>query len=197
MTRHTTADELTPSAAIDRIEAAVPPRAHDRRLHARGAVYDARFVPSGDIADRTIATHLRNETPVVVRFSNGASFDADDRARGVRGMAVKFLVDGNPVADLAAANTLTFPARTPEGFVALLELLSKLQGGPLDRLQAVPKLLSILVKHPEIRRTLLGKKAKPPASFATTRYNGLNAFVLVDADGQRLALRYRVVPVVG
>jgi catalase len=190
-------NELTPPAAIDRIEAAMRPRAHDRRLHTRGAVYDARFVPSGEIDTLSIATHLRNETPAVVRFSNGAGFDADDRASGVRGMAVKFLADGKAVADLAAANTATFPARTPEGFVALVELLSKLQGGPIGRLQAVPRLVSILLKHPEIRRTLLAKKAKPPASFATTRFNGLNAFLLVDAEGQRRAFRYRLLPELG
>lgn len=197
MTSHAAADGLTPRAAIDRIEVAVHPRAQDRRLHARGAVYDARFVPSGKIANLTVATHLRNETPAVVRFSNGGRFDADDRASGVRGMAVKFLADGHPVADLVAANTATFPARTPEGFVALVELLSKLQGGPLGRLQAVPKLLSILVKHPEIRRALLGKKAEPPVSFATTRFNGLHTFFLVDADGKRRAFRYRLLPELG
>ena len=196
MTNHA-ADGLTPRAAIDRIEAAIPPRPQDRRLHARGAVYDARFVPSGQIDNLTIATHLRNETPAVVRFSNGGGFDADDRSKGVRGMAVKFLADGHAVADLAAANTLTFPARTPEGFVALVELLSKLQSGPVGRLQAVPMLLSILVKHPETGRALLGGAAKPPASFATTRFNGLNTFFLVDADGQRRAFRYRLLPALG
>ena len=196
MTNHA-ADGLTPPAAIDRIEAAIPPRPQDRRLHARGAVYDARFVPSGQIDNLTIATHLRNETPAVIRFSNGGGFDADDRSKGVRGMAVKFLADGHAVADLAAANTLTFPARTPEGFVALVELLSKLQSGPMGRLQAVPKLLSILVKHPETLRALLGGAAKPPASFATTRFDGLNTFFLVDADGQRRAFRYRLLPQLG
>jgi len=197
MTNRAAADRLTPEAAIDRIEAVIPPRPQDRRLHARGAIYDARFVPSGQIDNLTIATHLRNETPAVVRFSNGAGFDADDRTKGVRGMAVKFLADGHAVADLAAANTPTFPARTPEGFVARFELLPKLQSGPVDRLQAVPKLVSILVKHPEMRRTLLGGAAKPPASFATTRFNGLNTFVLVNADGQRRAFRYRLLPQLG
>jgi catalase len=196
MTNHA-ADGLTPRAAIDRIEAAIPPRPQDRRLHARGAIYDARFVPSGQIDNLTIATHLRNETPAVIRFSNGGGFDADDRSKGVRGMAVKFLADGHAVADLAAANTLTFPARTPEGFVALVELLSKLQSGLVGRLQAVPMLLSILVKHPETRGALLGGAAKPPASFATTRFNGLNTFFLVDADGQRRAFRYRLLPELG
>ena len=144
-----------------------------------------------------IATHLRSETPAVVRFSNGGNFDADDRAKGVRGMAVKFLADGHAVADLAAANTLTFPARTPEGFVALVELLSKFEGGTLDKLKAVPKLLSILVRHREIGKALLGGAAKPPASFATTRFNGLHAFFLVDADGNRRAFRYRLLPDLG
>ena len=197
MTNRAAADGLTPGAAIDRIEAAIPPRPQDRRLHARGAVYDARFVPSGEIDNLTIATHLRNETPAVVRFSNGGGFDADDRKQGVRGMAVKFLADSQAIADLAAANTPTFPARTPEGFVAVVELLSKLDSGPVGRLQAVPKLVSVLFKHPETRRALLRGPAKPPASFATTGYNGLNTFVLVDADGQRRAFRYRLLPELG
>jgi catalase len=197
MTDRAAADGLTPRAAIARIEAAIPPRPQDRRLHARGAVYDARFVPSRQIDNLTIATHLRNETPAVVRFSNGAGFGADDRKPGVRGMAVKFLADGHAVADLAAADTPTFPARTPEGFVAVVELLSKLDSGPVGRLQAVPKLVSILVRHPETRRVLLRRPAKPPASFATTGYHGLNTFVLVDADGQRRAFRYRLVPELG
>jgi len=154
MPSNTNAEGLTAEAAVDRIEAAIHPRASDRRLHSRGAVYDAKFVPSGQIESRTIATHLRSETPAVVRFSNGGNFDADDRAKGVRGMAVKFLADGHAVADLAAADTLTFPARTPEGFVALVELLSMLQGGTLDKLKAVPKLVSVLVKHPEIGKAL-------------------------------------------
>jgi catalase len=188
---------LTAEAAIDRIEAAMHPRAQDRRLHSRGAVYDARFMPSGQIENLTSAMHLLCETPAVVRFSNGATYDADDRSKGVRGMAAKFLADGNAVADLAAANTLTFPARTPEGFVALLEVLSKLRGGKIDKLRAIPKLLSVVVKHPEILRALAGGSAKPPASFATTRFNGLNAFFLVDADGQRRAFRYRLVPELG
>lgn len=194
MSSNKTANGLTAEAAIDRIEAAIHPRSQDRRLHSRGAIYDAKFVPSGKIESRTTATHLRSETPVVVRFSNGGNFDADDRSKGVRGMAVKFLADGHAVADLAAANTLTFPTRTPEGFVALIELLSKLEGGTLDKLKAVPKLVSILVKHPEIGKALLGGTADPPASFATTRFNGLHAFFLIDADGKRQAFRYRLLP---
>ncbi|MGV9868785.1 hypothetical protein [Rhodococcus koreensis] len=58
----------------------------------------------------------------------------------------------------------------------MIELLSMLKSGPVGRSKAVPKLLSILVNHPETRSSLLGGTAKPPASFATTRFNGLNTF---------------------
>jgi hypothetical protein len=45
MPSNTNAEGLTAEAAVDRIEAAIHPRASDRRLHSRGAVYDAKFVP--------------------------------------------------------------------------------------------------------------------------------------------------------
>jgi len=38
------------------------------------------------------------------------------------------------------------------------------------------------------------KTAKPSASYATESYNGLNAFYLVNAAGQRQAVRWGVVP---
>ena len=96
---------LPPAAAIDRIEAAMHPRLQDRRLHSRGSVYEAHFIPSGQIDQLTVAAHLRTPTPAVVRFSNGGAFDADDRDKGVRGMAVKFLVDdrARPTWPLPAA----------------------------------------------------------------------------------------------
>jgi catalase len=56
-----TKDGMTAAQAVDRIEAAAPPRPHDRRLHARGAVYDARFVPSGQLAKWTTAAPLLAE----------------------------------------------------------------------------------------------------------------------------------------
>lgn len=74
-----TREGLTAEQAIDRIEAALPPRPHDRRLHARGAVYDARFEPSDVIGRLTSVPNLTRETRAVVRFSNGGKHAADDR----------------------------------------------------------------------------------------------------------------------
>lgn len=114
MTELAKAGGMTPAAAIDRVETSRHPRRQDRRLHARGAVYDARFVPSGCV-NLVAAPQLLAECAAVVRFSNGSpAADADDRGPGIRGMAVKLLDDtGRSVHDLVAANFLVLPSRTP------------------------------------------------------------------------------------
>jgi len=189
-------EEVTAQEAVDRIEAAVQPRPHDRRLHARGEVYEAVFEPSGLVSPFTTAKHLRERTRAVVRFSNGSgSRDADDRERGIRGMAVKFLDGDTGVADLVAANFRVFPSRNPEGFVELVEIISGLNGPPAARARALGGLLSLLRRHPESRGPLLAfVKRQAPASFARCRYDGLHAFLLVDAAGNRTAFRYRLLP---
>jgi catalase len=192
-------DGLEPAEAIDRIEAAMHPRVQDRRLHSRGTVYEAHFVPSGKIDHLTVATHLRNPTPAVVRFSNGGPnnkppFDADDREPGVRGMAVKFLVDGRAEADLAAASSPTFPTRNPEAFVALIELSGMRRDGIRGKLRMGPKLVSMALKHPETLKAVREGQRPAPASYAAVAYHGIHAFFLVDADGQRHRFRYTLRP---
>lgn len=197
-----TRDGLTAEQAINRIEAALPPRPHDRRLHARGAVYDARFEPGNVIGRLTSVPNLTTETKAVVRFSNGGKYDADDRARGVRGMAVKFLDGEQSVHDLVAANFRVFPSRNPEGFVELVEALgsAEAEGGLGERLKgkldAAGRFAGLLTRHPESRpglRAFLARHA--PASFATCRYDGLHAFVFAGEKPQ--PFRYRLVPQLG
>ena len=196
-----TEGDMTPEQAIDRIELANRPRAQDRRLHARGAVYDARYCPvDSGVAKLTTARHLLSESAAVIRFSNGSpNAQADDRTRGVRGMAVKFLDDEQQaVADLVAANFRVFSSRTPEGFVELTEILGLSRGGPLARLDALGRLGKLVFKRPESRAALkrFGSQGIP-ASFATTRYDGLHAFFLVGSDETRTPFRYRLIPHLG
>jgi catalase len=183
--------------AIDRIEAAGRPRPQDRRLHARGAVYSGWFVPSGHLTGLTDAAHLLNETPVVVRFSNGSpKHSPDDRTKGIRGMAVKFLNDGKAVHDLVAANFRVFPSRDPEGFIELVEALTALAGK--QKLHGLGKLGSLLLRHPESRAALKDFASRnAPLSFATTRFDGLHAFELVSPEGEQQPFRYRLLPQLG
>ncbi|MFJ5262487.1 catalase [Streptomyces sp. NPDC088387] len=195
-----TADGMTATQAIERIEAANRPRRQDRRLHARGAVYAAEFTPSEEIARWTTATHLTSPSEAVIRFSNGSGrYDADDRTRGVRGMAVKFLEDGKAVTDLVAATFRVFPSSTPEGFVELVEALAEANSGTgKGKVLGAGKVASVLARRPESRDALKGFLSKPPqASFATTRFDGLHAFTMIDADGKRQSFRYRLVPELG
>src|SRR5205807_1793716 len=97
-----------------------------------------------------------------------------------------------------------FPSRTPEGFVELVEALAHAQteGNLAERakgkLTAAGEFAGILARHPESHAGLKAFIARQgPASFATTRYDGLHAFWLVDAQGNRQAFRYRLVPALG
>ena len=185
--------------AVDRIERAAGRHAGYRRLHARGGVFAGSFEASGALEGRTTAGHLTGgRTDVLVRFSNGMpSPAADDRRPEIRGMAVKFMVDGTAAHDLVAATVRSFPTRNPEGFVEIVELRRAADGG-LDALMALPRLGLFLVKHPEavggLREALRQGVA---ASFATTRYDGVHAFFLVAPDGRRTAFRYRLTPELG
>ena len=95
----------------------------DRRLQARGVVYDARFMPSRHIKSFTTARHLHTESIAMVQSSSGlTNFDSDYRSEGLQRKAVTFLA-GKAVADLVAANVLVFPCRTRAGCVNVVELL--------------------------------------------------------------------------
>ena len=52
-----------------------------------------------------------------------------------------------------------------------------------------------MAAHPTVPRALAS--ASTPASYARETYNGINAFVLVDAAGERHPFRFRLAPVAG
>ena len=51
-------------------------------------------------------------------------------------MAVKFLADGEGIADLVASNFTALPGRNPEGFIELVEILAGFKRGPTGRLKS-------------------------------------------------------------
>ncbi|OGO55111.1 MAG: hypothetical protein A2Z32_12285, partial [Chloroflexi bacterium RBG_16_69_14] len=177
-----------------------------RALHAHGAVFRGTFTPNGALAPLTRAPHLTS-TPseVHIRFSNGsADPTAPDTDPGVRGMVVRFERDGQPMHDLVAATFRTLGTRDVTGFVELTEVLGKVdpRASGIRRAVAMPmtiaRFMAFARRHPESRSSMREfQSRRPEASYATTRFDGANAYLAVDAAGSRTPFRYRWVPDAG
>ena len=140
-----------------------------------------------------------DEIAVVVRLSNGAGnpYSPDktsDRKGAVMGLAVRFALPDGSTSEWAALNITDFPAHVPDDFAGLAGAQKKNAKGKPNPL----RLAAFVVMH---RQVLPGLKAilgvVTAQSFATQRYNGLHAYFLVDADGNRRAFRYRWIPLAG
>lgn len=83
--------------------------------------------------------------------------------------------------DIITHSTPYFPTRTGNGFLALLRALGDGSIG------------EFLEQNPSAKRFVEAPKPNP-VSFASQEFWGVNAFVLVNADGKRKAIRYRIVP---
>ena len=96
----------------------------------------------------------------------------------------------------AAVPLVVFMVSTPEDF---LEFTKAREPDPASGEPDPQKVLDFIAAHPETGNALqLGiPKIAPTKSFATSGYNGLHAFALVDADGNETWGRYRWQPVEG
>ena len=127
---------------------------------------------------------------VTVRFSNGASnpINHDAAVGDARGMAVKFYLPDGSTTDLLCQAWPAFPSRTPAEF---LELMQAQIAGPA-------KIEDFLAAHPAYVPILQAiDSVPPPRSWATIAFNSLNAFKLVNADGDQRYVRWRLFPEAG
>jgi catalase len=165
-----------------------------RANHTKGLVVEGSFTPSGAGAGLTKAALFRGApTPVTVRFSNATGLpDLADGAPNANphGMAVRFhLPEGE--MDIVANSLDFFPVATGPEFRDLLQAAAASGPGA-----SKPTKLEVFVAdHPTVARA--AASARTPASFARETYNGVNAFVFVDAAGQRRPFRFRLTPVAG
>ncbi|MEA2221571.1 MAG: catalase [Solirubrobacteraceae bacterium] len=172
-----------------------------RRAHARGVAFRGTFTATADAAALTTAEHMQGDPiGVVVRLSNGAgnpyTADKSSAKKGaVLGLAVRFALPSGETAEWGSLSVTVFPARRPADFEALTGAQKK---GLPDGLPNPARLVAFLATHLPLipgLKAVLGPK--PARSFATTRFNGLTAYFLVDAGGTRRAFRYRWIPVAG
>lgn len=163
-----------------------------RANHAKGVVVEGAFTPTKDAAALSKAALFAGHTiPVTARFSDATGLPdiADGNVNAnPHGMAVKFhLPDGGEV-DIVENSLKFFPVATGAEFRDLLQAVA--ESGP-DAAKPT-KLDAFFASHPAAQPAL--SSAETPISFAREIYNGIDAFVFVDAAGKRQPFRFQVVP---
>ncbi|WP_314438140.1 catalase family peroxidase [Massilia timonae] len=185
---------VTPQAMADTAEASGSPQPGFRRAHSKGICIVGTFAPTSEAAQLSTArVFSQASTPVLGRFSNpGNDPHAPDNKAAVRGMALQLKTDDGQEWRMAMNSFPFFASSTPEGFQAMnvARLPVPATGKPDPE-----KMKAVLAKHPEIANFMAwSKDARTPDSLANTRFNGVNAFRLIDAQGRERAVRWSMRP---
>jgi catalase len=182
---------ISPQAALDIINGRFGHHPGYRALHAKGILVKGTFTGAPAAARLTRAQHMQGDAiPVTVRFSNGSGDpDLPDYGPEVRGMAVKFYLPDGSRTDISAQTVPRFPTRTPDAFMNLLRASTP---GP-GRVWRLPLFLAT---HPEVLPALRANAPtlKPPASYASVKYNAVHAFKWIDGAGGERYVRYHWLP---
>jgi catalase len=163
-----------------------------RAVHAKGTVCSGGFTATAEAAKLSRAAHMQGEpVSATVRFSNASGNPNTSDANPIvgRGMGVKFHLPGGEDTDIVSVPLAVFMVRTPEDFLAFTQArVPDPETGQPDP----EKLGAFLAEHPETGAALQAglPKLAPTTSFATSDYNALHAFALVDGAGDRHWGRY-------
>ena len=159
--------------------------------HAKGVVAEGSFVatPAASALSRA-ALFDGSRIPVTVRFSNdgGIPTVADGAPGNPKGMAIKFHLPGGAEVDMVILAVKFFPVATGEQFRDLLVAISESPPGA----PKPTKLDEFSASHPAFPASF--GSAPTPNSFADQEYHGIDAFILVDKEGHRQAVRYVMTP---
>lgn len=167
-----------------------------RRNHAKGICILGRFISNGNASFLSrAALFAKGETAVTGRFAiAGGNPHAPDYAVPVRSMALLFQ-QANGEQWRTGMNAMPFfPVSSVEAFYQLqTATLPESQTG-----KASPqKLAAFIASHPEVKPFFAwAKQYKPSSSWASDRFNSLNAFRLVDQSGQSHLVRWSMVPTI-
>jgi catalase len=183
--------------AVDAANAIYGSHPGHRALHTKGSLLAGVFSATEKAAALTRAPHMQGDKlRATVRFSNASGKpDAADFAQDGRGMAVKLYLPDGAKTDIVSVTRPTFFVRTPEDFVELMEARKPdADTGQPD----MERLGAFLGAHPEAAAAIqTALQAKPPASYAQSRYFALHAFKWIAPDGSERFVRYRWDPEAG
>ncbi|MBJ9976425.1 catalase family peroxidase [Pseudomonas sp. S75] len=184
---------LTPQRIIDTFEAQAGHHPGYRKNHAKGLCVSGWFESSGQAqALSTARAFSQARVPVIGRFAiGGANPHSPDAGVPTRSLAVQLATDDGQLWRTGMNNPPVLAVSDPQGFYDMVVASTPVPGtGKPDpaRLQA------FFAAHPESAAfRQWSASAKPSDSFANTDYNSINAFYLVDSQGKRQPVRWRMV----
>ena len=186
---------LTPEKLVNQLQDNAGTFSGYRRNHAKGVCVTGYFDSNGQAQAYSVAQVFApgQRTPVVGRFAlPGGNPYAPDSSVPIRSMALRFALANGQQWRTGMNSMPVFPVATPQAFYAQLQAK---QPDPATGKPDPAKIAAFFAAHPETAAfRAWAKTAKPSASFATESYWGLNAFVFVDANGERQPVRWRMTP---
>ncbi|MGA3302313.1 MAG: catalase family peroxidase [Methylovirgula sp.] len=163
-----------------------------RANHAKGLVVEGHFKASPEAAKLSKAIIFSGNTfPVTVRFSDSTGVpnipDGSPNA-SPHGISIKYHLPDGSDTDMVLNSFKFFPVATGADF---RDFLDSVAASPANAPK--PTKMELFIKaHPTVLKSLA--TVATPDSFADEQYNGVDAFVFVDKDGKKQAVRYIVVP---
>ncbi len=163
-----------------------------RANHAKGIVVEGNFVATPEAAELSKAAIFAGaKIPVTVRFSDSTGIptipDGVPNA-SPHGISIKYHLPDGGETDMVTNSLHFFPVATGEDFLGLLTAISQ---SPKDAPHPTP-LENFVSTHPTV--PLAMATLHTPDSFAHEEYYGINAFVFVNKDGAKQAVRYQIIP---
>jgi catalase len=163
-----------------------------RANHAKGLVVEGSFKASPEAAALSKAVLFDGSAiPVTVRFSDATGIpNVPDGAPPAvpHGMSIKYHLPDGSDTDMVLNSLKFFPVSTGADF---RDLLLSLAASPPDAAKPT-KFEEFVASHPAVPAAFASTGT--PASFAEQEYYGIDAFVFVNAAGERQAVRYQMIP---
>lgn len=168
-----------------------------RRNHAKGLCVTGSFISNGNASTLSRAqVFAAGETPVIGRFAiAGGNPAAPDYAVPVRSLALAFQLANGEQWRTGMNAMPFFPVSTVEQFYELqvASLPDTATGKP-----NAEKFKAFVQKNPEVAPFLAwAKQNVPSSSWASDRFNSLNAFRFIDKADMAHLVRWSMVPHTG
>jgi catalase len=179
---------MSPEKFLQAMQPAGGPALGYRRNHAKGICFSGQFEANG--AGTTLSTaqvFAAGRYPIIGRFNlaGGDPHMADATGR-IRGLGVRISTPDGREWRSALIDAPFFAASTPQVFLQVLNLSSSKDPNAAATLAAA---------HPEFGAFGAWAKGAPwTASYAEERYNSINSFVFVNAQGTRRTVRWSYLP---